>query len=168
MRLPFVRCALAVIFVQQFASAPSFAQAPDNQAQADIRRLLSINGAFDGVEKIADDVVPLFVDPIKVARPDLPERFFVVLKEVVRAEMARMFTGTDSIQEDYVKLYAEHFSEADITSMLAFYESPVGRKVAAFQPVLRQESIPIARRWLERNTPRISAEIEKQLKAFKP
>lgn len=40
-------------------------------------------------------------------------------------------------RNDWVELYAKRFTPAEITSLLEFYDSPLGRKIVAFQPALQ-------------------------------
>jgi hypothetical protein len=44
-------------------------------------------------------------------------------------------------------VYAARFSKAELDQLLAFYESPVGRHVAAEQPAIAQESQQLGLRW---------------------
>jgi uncharacterized protein len=45
------------------------------------------------------------------------------------------------------RIYAEHFTEAELKDMLTFYQSPVGRKMIVEEPKVIDESISSAGQW---------------------
>jgi uncharacterized protein len=45
------------------------------------------------------------------------------------------------------QIYASHFTEAELKQLLAFYQSPLGRKTVAEEPKITDESMAYAGRW---------------------
>ena len=45
------------------------------------------------------------------------------------------------------KVYAQHFSESELKDLLAFYQSPVGRKMVVEEPKVIDESMASAGQW---------------------
>jgi hypothetical protein len=56
----------------------------------------------------------------------------------------------DDIFNDMIPIYQRHLTKADITAMLAFYESPTGRKLLREQPAMIAESMEISRTRMEK------------------
>lgn len=46
-------------------------------------------------------------------------------------------------------LYAAHFTAAELDQMIAFYKSPVGRKLVALSPTIIQQSMSLGQAWAE-------------------
>jgi hypothetical protein len=54
--------------------------------------------------------------------------------------------GSEIIDET-ARIYASHFTEAELKQLLAFYQSPLGRKSVAEEPKITDESMAYAGRW---------------------
>ena len=72
--------------------------------------------------------------------------------DLIRAKMS-----WENMRPQYVKLYSETFSEAEIDGMLTFYESPAGRAVLEKMPVLMQKSMQLATAQMQDLMPQIQA-----------
>lgn len=46
-----------------------------------------------------------------------------------------------------VPVYEAHFSDDEVKQLIAFYESPIGKKLAAAQPLIVQESMTVGQKW---------------------
>ena len=49
----------------------------------------------------------------------------------------------EGMQEDFIRLYVKHFSEAELSDILAFYQSETGKKMLSLTPALSQEAMEI-------------------------
>jgi hypothetical protein len=54
------------------------------------------------------------------------------------------------INDEIAKAYASHFTEAELKELLAFYKSPVGRKMTVEEPKAIQEGMAFAQEWSTR------------------
>ncbi len=52
--------------------------------------------------------------------------------------------------EMVVPIYAKYFEQADVEQLLAFYESPIGKKFVEIQPKLMKESMEAGAEWGKR------------------
>ena len=59
----------------------------------------------------------------------------------MRADLAAAFQRADI---EVAKLYATHFTEAELKEMLAFYKTPVGMKLITEQPKVGDEGMRFA------------------------
>ncbi len=101
---------------------------------------------------------------IKAAHPDTPDRVFEVVRQVSEEELTKAFDGPNSLISQMVPLYAKYFTHDDIKGMLAYYDSDLGKAIAAM-PALLQDSMKISQGWAAAANPRIRAAINERLRA---
>ena len=56
----------------------------------------------------------------------------------------------DELIELTIPIYDKHFSHDDIKQMIAFYQSPIGKKLRQKQPVIMKESMAIGIAWSQK------------------
>jgi uncharacterized protein len=75
----------------------------------------------------------------------------------------------DDMLEAQVPVYQKHFSHADIEALLAFYVTPVGRKVIAEMPAINAESMqaimPLVQKMTAKATERLQQEVAQAQKS---
>jgi hypothetical protein len=79
--------------------------------------------------------------------------------------------GWTSLEPEYVKLYADTYSEEEIDGILAFYKSPVGQKMLEMTPKLSAGGMDIVQGRMGEFQPKIKAlqaEYLKQMAAAMP
>ena len=59
----------------------------------------------------------------------------------------------DKLQPDMVKLYTSNFTESELKDLVAFYQSPLGKKVQAKMPQISQQSFQLTQSKLESAVP---------------
>lgn len=62
-------------------------------------------------------------------------------------------------------VYARHFTVGELREMIAFYESPIGRKVTESLPAVGQESMQVGMGWAMKRMPEVQRKIQERLKA---
>lgn len=85
-------------------------------------------------------------------RRAITERYMDRLASILATDM-----GWAQLREDYVQIYLDNFSEAELRELMAFYTSPIGRKMAERTPQLVRASVRIAEKHLERLMPKVRA-----------
>ncbi|HEX5841832.1 MAG TPA: DUF2059 domain-containing protein [Pseudomonas sp.] len=79
--------------------------------------------------------------------------------------------GWDKLKPDMVKLYTSNFSEQEMRDLIAFYESPLGKKVLEKMPTLTAQSAQLTQSKLEGAVPKVNqllAEMTSKLSPAKP
>ncbi|MDY7561428.1 DUF2059 domain-containing protein [Pseudomonas sp. 10B1] len=61
--------------------------------------------------------------------------------------------GWDKLKPDMVKLYTANFTEGELKELVAFYQSPLGKKVLTKMPELTQQSAQLTQGKLEAAVP---------------
>jgi hypothetical protein len=147
------------------AATAAKAQAVDPAFERDIIRLMDTTGAPRLGEQIAAIISTQMFQNLRQARPDIPPRALDIADEVVRTTFARMFSPEGGALERLVSVYARHFTHDDIRALIAFHETPVGRKVVSVMPQVTQESAQIGQEWAATVVPELQAEIRRRLAA---
>jgi uncharacterized protein len=87
-------------------------------------------------------------------------------------EDVRAVLPVDEMLEAVIPIYQRHFTSEDIDAIIAFQNSPVGKKAASLQPVMAQESIevltPLQQRALPELMKRMNERIQKILATAQP
>jgi len=86
------------------------------------------------------------------------------LNEIVvqmRADLAPRF---EELTSEVAKLYATHFTDAELKEVLAFYRTPVGVKLIAEQPKVGEEGLKFAQEWANQLSDQVIGKMRDELK----
>jgi len=68
------------------------------------------------------------------------------------------------INDEIAKAYASHFTEAELKELLAFYKSPVGRKMTIEEPKAIQEGMMFAQEWSNKFSDEVLRKFREEMK----
>ena len=110
---------LLVLVVTLFAPRQTvLGQAPmDPELEADIRKLIEASGSGN----LALQMINQIMGPMRQAMPEVPSDFWTQFMEKV---------NPDELMDMVVPIYAKYFTHEEIRQLMAFYQSPLGEKVA--------------------------------------
>ena len=135
MNLYFARFTL--LFALITLSSIALAQAePSEEMEKDVRKMLVVTG----VGEMGVQVVNQLLSSFKQSVPQVPEEFWT--------RFASKVDG-DGLIELVIPIYAKHFTHDEIKELLAFYETPIGKKLISTQPAMLQESMAVGQTWGE-------------------
>ena len=78
---------------------------------------------------------------LKSAKPGVSEeKWAAVKKEVFDVEVAEL-------NKQLIPIYKKHFTQDDVKAIIAFYETPVGKKLAQETPQITVESMQLSQSW---------------------
>lgn len=112
------------------------ATAPTTKEQ-DIRKLLDLTGTREMVEQMKT----LMVAQVQQGAEGLST-------EMVQELLAAM--KPEDLIESMIPVYEQHFTAAEIKQLLAFYQSPVGKKVITEMPEIMKQSSERGIAWGEK------------------
>jgi uncharacterized protein len=122
--------------------------------------LISVKGAA----AIYDPVVPGVVEQARrvllQANPTLGKD----LNEVALKLRAEYAPRGAEILNEVAKLYAARFTEQELKDALAFYKSPLGRKLLAEEPTVLDQSMKSAQSWADRLSQEVITRIRVEMK----
>jgi hypothetical protein len=127
--------------VQAAGQSPSPSQAQprtpiDPAKEADIRALLELVGARDQVQDSVRQSAEQYREKLLATVPDNDKGQAFVNATINEYEKRYDF---DRVSEQLVALYAKHYTDDEIKSLLQFYGSPLGQKVASESPKIFRE-----------------------------
>jgi hypothetical protein len=118
------------------AISPAQAQQPSPAMVALAKEIIIVKGG----NSIYDPVIPQMIDRAKSIFMQSNPMLSKDLNEVAAKLRAELAPQTAALLDDGAKLYASKFTEAELKAILAFYKSPVGRKVTTQEPIILDES----------------------------
>lgn len=128
---------------------------------ADIKQLMEITGSANMGKQYAAMISKQIFQMLKSSRPDVPER----VVEVMNKELVTLFSERMSVPggltDQLIPIYDKYFTQADIRELLAFYQTPVGKKFTSVMPKVLGESMLAGQKWGQSLGP----EIDKRVKA---
>lgn len=122
---------------------------PDKAAA--IRELLRVTGASELMVTSIEASMPLQ----RAANPEIPDVFWEEFAARLRGDVDRFI-------ELLVPLYDRHLTLDEIRQLIAFYESPLGRRLVEVQPLLAQESMVAGQEWGGRLSMEVAADLARR------
>ena len=136
------------------------AQQTSTAAVQTAKEIVSVTGATALFNPLIAGVVEQAKNLFLQQNPGLAKDLNEIATKM-RADLAPRFT---ELTDEVAKLYAAHFSEAELKQVLAFYKSPVGMKLIAEQPKVGEESLKFAQDWANKLSDQVTANMRDELK----
>ena len=120
----------------QNQASPAQAKAIDPVKDADIRSLMELIGAHDLVQDAVNNSSEQYREKLLVTVPnnDKGQAFVTSFIDSYQKKF-----DVDQLTEQLVVIYDKHYADDEIKSLLQFYGSPLGQKVAAEMPKISRE-----------------------------
>lgn len=150
---------LAVALVA-FASTAHAQHKPSAAALATAHQLIDVTGATDLFKPLIAGVIEQAKTPFLQQNPDLAKDLNQIGIKI-NAEMEPRFK---ELTNEVATLYATRFSNVELKTILAFYESPVGKKLLAQQPQIINTSMRFAQNWANKLSEEVMAKMRAELK----
>ena len=133
-----IRALRVVIFAAVLALTPFSASAQDSETRDAIVELLELTGADQLMDQMFALMMPQIISVVRAANPDIPEEILLDLQKRGADEFHKSMPEFNDLMVD---LYLRYFTEQEILDLIAFYETPTGRKTISVMPSLMQESM---------------------------
>lgn len=132
-----------VVLASIVSAKPGIAQSPSPAAVLIAKQIVELKG----VDKLFDPLVRGVVEKVK---DQFMQTDFMWAKDLnaVAAQLQKEYAPrVNELVDASARIYASHFTEAELKQILAFYQSPLGRKVIQEEPKAVDESIANAGNW---------------------
>jgi hypothetical protein len=86
------------------------------------------------------------------------------LNEIALDMRKKLAPRMSEISGHIAQLYAERFSEQELKDLLAFYKSPLGKKLITQQPIIADASLKFAQDWANKLSDEVVASMRDELK----
>ena len=125
------------------------AQAQSAGFKASVRKLMAVSGS-DATLKMSPEQI---LSMIEQQAPALPES--------VKVEIQAMFSEEAllSLMDRMVPIYAKYYTQQDMDDLIAFYDTPLGKKLSTVQPQITLESMSVAQQWAAEIGQKVAAKI---------
>ena len=134
-----------LVFATLWVAGPQTALAQDKSAAVlKAERILELTGAGELALQVSGPMMDQLAGIIIQVNPDDGQ----LIKYLLNKHFAPEFEARlPEFMELSARIYAEHFTEAELDELIAFYETPLGQKMIAKLPVLTQQSMELGGLW---------------------
>lgn len=126
------------------SAAPSAADAKMDPRLAAALDLLEATNAKHNVSAVMDALTDTMLSQVKKDHPGADEKMQKAFASAFKEELA---TQLPELLKAQAAVYAEHFSEAELKALAAFYRSDVGKHYISEIPAIMKEIMPLAFKW---------------------
>ncbi|GAA5167054.1 DUF2059 domain-containing protein [Viridibacterium curvum] len=136
----------------------------DPVKRATIQQLLQITGAENNVRAVMPIMARAVTQMIRTTQPGLPAAADSVIQKEVTAVFLENLIGPNGVLAQLEPVYDAAFTLEEMQQLLAFYNTPIGKKLLAQQPGISAQSTEIGQRWGQSLGPQLNARIAQALK----
>jgi hypothetical protein len=148
-RYTVTRCAIAALFaLAVIGPRPAAAQAAVQPSPASIllaKQIIELKDVRNIFQPLVRGVVAktrdMFMQTNFMWAKDLNECAVIVEKQ--------FDPRLNEVLDNTARIYASHFTEAELKELLTFYQSPLGKKMVAEEPKALDESMASAGKWAD-------------------
>ncbi len=128
----------------------------------DITKLLEIIEGRSTRLRIAEGLNRFMIRELKEVQKgkQIPDRAYEVLKEVI---MTITEERIDDLEQEIIPIYGKYLAHEEITKVLEFFESDIGRKTISVLPKIGKESVNAGMKWGQSLVPIIASRFEKRI-----
>ena len=146
-----------------FASAV-YADELTSSKRAQIKTLLDITGIKIIPEQIANNTVQSWAPGIKQLDPKFPEKGFTIMRDSFLAGLNAKVEGGGGLIEQVTMVYHNQFTGPEISELLKFYQSTLGKKMLSSQAKVNGETFQAAMKWADSMSAELDQRIDVALK----
>lgn len=163
-RYAVMRCAVAALLaLAVFGPRPAAAQAAAHPSPAAIllaKQIVELKDVKSVFQPLVRGVVvktrDMFMQTNFMWSKDLDECAIIVEKQYA--------PRIDEVLDNTARIYASHFTEQELKDILAFYQSPLGKKVVAEEPKALDESMSSAGKWADALSEQVIGSMRAEMK----
>ena len=156
-----MRPAAFMVLVLLTCAGHARAQAVDPEYDKDTRRLLEMTGAQRLGQQMLDSVLNAVGQSLRQANPNIPQRVVDIAagtaKELYNSEMG-------SLMPRIVLAYSKVLTHDEVRQMIAFYETPLGKRIIEVMPQLQQAANQAGQEGAQSHAPKLQEMVQQRLK----
>lgn len=152
--------ALALALAVAMRAGGADAQQPSPAAIATAKEVITVKGAT----ALWDPLVPGVIEQAKSVFVQANPTLLKDLNEVALKLRAEYAPRSQEVVNEVAKLYAARFTEQELKDTLAFYKSPLGKKLLVEEPSILDQSMRNAQSWADRLSQEVIGKIRTEMK----
>jgi hypothetical protein len=120
--------------------------APSAAAIAAAKELVSLKGGATMFDPLVPGVIESAKNSLVPTNPQLQQQL-----NDVAAQLRKEFDPKRAeILNEVAKVYAQRFTEPELKEIVAFYKTPIGKKMSIEEPIALDQSLKVAQAWATR------------------
>jgi hypothetical protein len=139
-------------------------QAVNSEKYKNIRQLMDLTGSSNIANQFAASASQNIFRSLKASRPEIPDRAIEIMNRELLALFQEKMDAPGGLMEKLLPIYDKYFTDDEIKQIIAFYQTPVGKKTIAVLPKIVSESMMAGQQWGQSLQPEINRRIETALK----
>ncbi|RBQ03627.1 DUF2059 domain-containing protein [Pedobacter miscanthi] len=121
-----------------FAFATTFSFCQENtRYKSSLTKMIQVSGSEVAYKGVVNQMIVMFKQQQSNVPQEFWDEFTVELNKNVINQLVDLV----------LPIYQKHLTEADLQGVIAFYETPVGKKFAEKTPLITQESMMAGQEW---------------------
>ena len=133
---------------------------PSAEAVDTARQIIALKGG----EGIFNTLIPGVIEQSKFMFEQQNPNLGTPLREVATKLRNELAPRQAELNSEVAKVYASRFTEKEIKDLLAFYQSPLGRKLIAEEPKALDQSMTYAQDWARKLSDEVVVKMRAEMK----
>ncbi len=121
--------------------------------------------AIDSGKLFSDLFINNIITVLKQTKPDINPKAFDIVEQEVKLIINENFVHSSVLSEMMYPIYGSKFSESELKELIAFYNTPLGRKLIRVLPALTREGMQAGKKLGQSLGPKIEKRIIARLKS---
>ena len=152
-------CAAAIVSAA-LAGAAQAQQQPTAGALALAKEMSDIKGTTNIFDPIIVGVVESTRQTLALGNPNMTRDIDAVAAQM-RGEMQ---ARRAELSQQLIRVYTEFFTEAELKEAVAFYKTPLGKKLLTDEPKVAETSMKVADEWSQKFAAEVATKMRAELK----
>jgi len=162
-------CAMAAVFAIFLIglASPATAQAPAPAAPQPSPAALLLAKQIVEIKGVQNIFAPLVRGVVEKTKQMFMQTNFMWekdLNEVAAIEEKKYAPRVSELVDATARIYAQHFTEQELRQLLAFYQSPIGRKALVEEPKVLDDAMAYAGNWGDNLSQEVIASMREDMK----
>ncbi len=152
--------AAAVVFTIAMFTGLASAEEPTPSAQALAKELIVLKGST----QLWDAVVPGVIEQVKAVFMQTNPALGRELNDVAAQLRTEYAPRASQLVDQVAQLYARTFTEQELKDALAFYKSPLGRKIVSEEPKVLDDGFRRIQQWANKFSEEVMSRMRAEMK----
>jgi hypothetical protein len=135
-------------------------RAPSANAVAIAKEIIALKGSND----MWDSILPGVVDRVKGMFLQTSPMLSKDINEVATKVQRDLTPRSEELSNEVARLYAYAFTEQELKDVLAFYKSPLGKKIIVEEPRVFEQGVVAMRSWTDKLGEEVIAKMRAEMK----
>ncbi len=106
----------------------------DAEKEQDIRQLFALTGSDKAGQQVMEQMIP----EMQKSQPQIPAEFWEGIRKKIKE---------GGLTERLVPVYDKYYTKEEVKALVAFYQTPLGKKVTATIPGITKDSQAVGAAW---------------------